>query len=57
MKNTPDHNQQSNSEAAIPVPAPTFEQQLAFLQYLVKRGILNEGFPEGQIPKQYRRKM
>jgi hypothetical protein len=37
-------------------PAPTFEQQMAFLQYLVKRGIINEGFAEGQVPKQYRRK-
>jgi hypothetical protein len=37
-------------------PSPTFEQQLAFLQYLVKRGMVNEGFSEGQVPKQYRRK-
>jgi hypothetical protein len=37
-------------------PSPTFEQQLAFLQYLVKRGLVNEGFSEGQVPKQYRRK-
>ena len=37
-------------------PPPTFEQQLAFLQYLVKRGLVNEGFSEGQVPKQYRRK-
>ena len=32
---------------------PTFEQQLAFLHYLVKRGLVNEGFPEGQVPRQY----
>jgi hypothetical protein len=37
-------------------PTPTFEQQLAFLQYLMKRGLINEGFSEGQVPKQYRRK-
>jgi len=37
-------------------PSPTFEQQLAFLHYLVKRGLINEGFAEGQVPKQYKRK-
>lgn len=36
---------------------PTQEQQLAFLHYLVQRGIVNEGFSEGQVPSQYRRKM
>lgn len=35
------------------IPAPTQEQQLAFLRYLVKRGIVNEGFPEGHEPDQY----
>ena len=29
------------------------EQKLEFLQYLVKRGIVNEGFAEGQVPEQY----
>ena len=38
-----------------PPPTPTPEQQLEFLQYLVKRGIVNEGFPEGQVPNQYRK--
>jgi hypothetical protein len=38
------------------VATPTFEQHLAFLHYLVKRGIVNEGFTRDQIPKQYRRK-
>jgi hypothetical protein len=38
------------------IPAPTQEQQLAFLRYLVKRGIVNEGFPEGQAPEQYKQK-
>jgi hypothetical protein len=37
-----------------PPPNPTPEQKLEFLRYLVKRGIVNEGFAEGQIPKQYR---
>jgi len=37
-----------------PPPTPTPEQKLEFLHYLVKRGIVNEGFAEGQIPKQYR---
>lgn len=32
------------------------EQQLAFLQYLVSRGLVNEGFEEGKIPEQYRKK-
>jgi hypothetical protein len=40
---------------ATPPPSPTPEQKLAFLQYLVKRGILNEGFGEGQLPRQYRK--
>ena len=35
---------------------PIPEQQLAFLQYLVRRGLINEGFEEGQVPEQYRRK-
>ncbi|GAC1695860.1 MAG: hypothetical protein NVS9B9_18480 [Ktedonobacteraceae bacterium] len=33
---------------------PTPEKKLEFLQYLVKRGIINEGFPEDQIPEQYK---
>jgi hypothetical protein len=48
-------------EASIPAvlpltpPAPTREQKLEFLHYLVKRGIVNEGFAEGQVPEQYRK--
>ena len=38
-----------------PPPTPTPEQQLEFLQYLVRRGLVNEGFPEGQVPDQYRK--
>ena len=34
-------------------PAP--EKHLAFLRFLVKRGIVNEGFAEGKEPDQYRR--
>jgi hypothetical protein len=37
-----------------PPPTPTPEQQLEFLHYLVKRGIVNEGFAEGNVPEQYR---
>ncbi len=37
------------------VPSPTPEQKLEFLRYLVKRGIVNEGFTAGQIPDQYRK--
>jgi hypothetical protein len=48
-------------EASLPAvqpltpPAPTGEQKLEFLHYLVKRGIVNEGFAEGQVPEQYRK--
>ncbi len=34
---------------------PSPEQKLAFLQYLVKRGIVNEGFAEEQLPEQYKK--
>jgi|SRR5258706_11331716 hypothetical protein len=37
----------------IPPPPPTPEQKLEFLHYLVRRGIVNEGFTEGHIPRQY----
>lgn len=33
---------------------PTYEQKLEFLQYLVRRGVVNEGFAEGQTPDQYK---
>jgi hypothetical protein len=48
-------------EASLPAvqpltpPAPNREQKLEFLHYLVKRGIVNEGFAEGQVPEQYRK--
>ncbi len=35
--------------------AATPEQHLAFLHYLVKRGIVNEGFAEDKIPQQYKK--
>ena len=44
-----------STSAPTPGSAPTAEQQLEFLHYLVKRGIVNEGFEEGKIPEQYRR--
>lgn len=34
---------------------PTPEQQLDFLNYLVKRGLVNEGFSDDRVPNQYRR--
>ena len=34
-------------------PSSRFEQQLEFLRYLVQQGIINEGFAEGQAPRQY----
>jgi hypothetical protein len=36
-------------------PNPMAERQLEFLRYLVKRGLVNEGFAEGTIPDQYRK--
>ena len=42
---------QSDSETT-PIPA----QQMAFLKYLVCRGLINEGFEEGCVPEQYRPK-
>ncbi|HZU65793.1 MAG TPA: hypothetical protein VFA09_00820 [Ktedonobacteraceae bacterium] len=54
-KDTPLHESPpAAKEPARPIP-PTPEQQLEFLQYLVKRGIVNEGFDEGKEPEQYRR--
>ena len=44
-----------SSKVEAPPPTPTPEQKLAFLQYLVKRGIVNEGFGEGQVPRQYKK--
>ena len=41
---------------ALP-PSSSPQQQLEFLRYLVKRGIVNEGFVEGHVPEQYRRNM
>jgi hypothetical protein len=42
--------------AAEAVPSPTPEQKLEFLRYLVKHGIVNEGFAAGQTPEQYKGK-
>lgn len=42
-----------NIEGDPSLPSPTQEQQWAFLRYLVKQGIVNEGFSEGQVPEQY----
>ncbi len=39
-----------------PPPTPMPDQKLEFLQYLVKRGIVNEGFVDGQEPEQYKNK-
>ena len=40
----------------IPLSSSDEEQHLTFLHYLVKRGVYNEGFIEGQEPEQYRQK-
>ncbi len=51
--------QQDPSQAErrdVPAALPTPEQKLEFLHYLVERGIVNEGFVEGQVPRQYRQR-
>ena len=50
---------QNNGTKELPpfpgdVPSSSEEQHLTFLLYLVKRGVYNEGFTEGQEPEQYR---
>ena len=45
---SPAANAQSESESA-----PEVEHHLVFLRYLVRRGIVNEGFPEDQLPPRY----
>jgi len=47
--------QGKTSLPTTPPPTPTPEQKLEFLHYLVRRGIVNEGFAEGQVPEQYRK--
>jgi len=47
---TPDGREDRSSTIS-----PTPEKHLEFLHYLVKRGIVNEGFAEGKVPNQYRR--
>jgi hypothetical protein len=44
-----------STPAPISGGVPTFEQQLEVLPYLIRRGIVNEGFEEGKVPEQYRR--
>jgi hypothetical protein len=40
-------------EALVLQEASTMEQRLEFLRYLVKHGIVNEGFARDQRPEQY----
>ncbi len=51
----PPEARKETSKAKVPLPSSTPEQKLAFLHYLVKRGIVNEGFSEDQVPRQYKR--
>ncbi len=44
---------ESDTESNLSTLSPTQEQQWAFLRYLVKQGIVNEGFSDGQVPEQY----
>lgn len=37
-------------------PASTFEQQLAYLRYLYQHGLINEGFADDALPRQYRKR-
>jgi hypothetical protein len=50
---TPVEAAKERAGAAEAVSSPTPEQKLEFLRYLVKRGIVNEGFTAGQVPEQY----
>jgi len=45
--------QRKTSLPRTPPLTPTPEQKLEFLHYLVRHGIVNEGFTEGQVPEQY----
>jgi hypothetical protein len=45
-----------NAQRGGTAPSPTVEQRLAFMRYLAQRGLLNEGFAEGQVPDQYKKK-
>jgi hypothetical protein len=45
---SPAANARSESESA-----PEVEHHLVFLRYLVRKGIVNEGFPEDQPPQRY----
>ncbi len=51
----PSAKEKNQSLEEVSPPSPTPEQKMAFLQYLVKRGIINEGFGEGQLPRQYKK--
>ena len=63
LSNSPTRQPRSHTTNRLP-PHPTnsqtsttndetHEKQLEFLRFLVKRGVFNEGFPEGQEPDQY----
>jgi hypothetical protein len=57
IKSTHGTSQESNSaQRDATAPAPTLEQRLTFMRYLAQRGLINEGFAEGQIPEQYKKK-
>ena len=45
----------TGSPADSTTPSPTFQQRLVFLRHLVKQGVINEGFAEGQVPEQYKK--
>lgn len=55
---TPGKPPRKNDTPSAPVDTtalPTPEQRLDFLHYLVRRGLVNEGFTKEQTPDQYRR--
>jgi hypothetical protein len=51
----PPNKEKKPSTVEASPPSPTPEQKLAFLQYLVKRGTINEGFSQEQLPRQYKK--
>lgn len=54
-KKARDEESLTDTGEASRLTPPTPEQQLEFLQFLVKRGIVNEGFEEGKVPEQYKK--
>jgi hypothetical protein len=57
---SPSHHEQTQDHANLSWDDATDDttsltkQQKAFLRYLMRHGLMNEGFEEGHVPEQYR---